>query len=737
MRRILASLFLCLLFTPLIAAERPKIGVVLSGGGAKGAAHVGVLKILEEHNIPVDYIAGTSIGAYVAGMYALGYSASEVESIMMGVDWDSGYSDTIPRNILSFRDKQLRDRYNIPLNIGYNEGEVRAPSGVLRGQTMSQLLRQSTDLVQQFGNFDDLAIPYRAVATDLETSQPVIISHGSLVNAMQASATVPGALQPTQFEGKLLVDGGIANNMPVDVVKAMGADIIIAVDIGSPLVKKDKLYSTIAVLDQLSNFLTNASTEKQKQLLTDKDVLIRPAIDALSTTDFTIMPLALTLGKEAANNHLDKLSSLSLSPDEYAAYVDAKRVKGKTLMTDVSHPIHEIVFDNQSKVSLNLLKETLNLQKGQTVSKDELNEALKRIYSLNKFERVDAEFVEGEEGRILTVTTKAKSWGPNYFQLGFNWEDDFNADSAISFDMAYTMTDLTFNGGEWRNEVKLGFEKLFATEFYQPLDRDQEFFSRARYQYDIRNWDLFDNNSRVLIIDKKTHTVELGIGYNYTLQGSIELGVVGEKGTIENDAWLIDDLDFSSYGAYLRFGYDSLDSISFPTSGNRITLNVYVRNEDFDDVIDNNENNYSVQIEADWKGALSVGNHAFVGKTSIATNNNDGINTLHLSDLGGFLNLSGYHKDSLTGAHKLFGAFIYQYDLGRDALGMTDYPLYLGWSLEAGNVWFERSEVSLTDLIYASSLYVGTDTALGPAALGFGITDFGDRSFYLFVGKNF
>lgn len=187
----------------------------------------------------------------------------------------------------------------------------------------------------------------------------------------------------------------------------------------------------------------------------------------------------------------------------------------------------------------------------------------------------------------------------------------------------------------------------------------------------------------------------------------------------------------------MRFGYDSLDSISFPTSGNRITLNVYVRNEDFDDVIDNNENNYSVQIEADWKGALSVGNHAFVGKTSIATNNNDGINTLHLSDLGGFLNLSGYHKDSLTGAHKLFGAFIYQYDLGRDALGMTDYPLYLGWSLEAGNVWFERSEVSLTDLIYASSLYVGTDTALGPAALGFGITDFGDRSFYLFVGKNF
>lgn len=737
MRQLLASIILCLCVTPSLAAERLKIGVVLSGGGAKGAAHVGVLKILEEHNIPVDYIAGTSIGAYVAGMYSLGYSASEVEAIMMGVNWDSGYSDTIPRNILSYRDKQLRDRYNIPLNIGYNEGQVRAPSGLLRGQTMSQLLRQSTDLVQQFGHFDDLAIPYRAVATDLETSLPVVISHGSMVKAMQASATVPGALQPAQIEGKLLVDGGIANNMPVDVVKAMGADIIIAVDIGSPLVKKDKLDSTIAVLDQLSNFLTNASTEKQKQLLTDKDVLIRPAIDALSTTDFTIMPLALTLGKEAANGQLYKLSSMSVGPDEYAAYVEAKKAKGKLLMADVRHPINEIVFDNQSKVSLNLLTETLDIKPGQAVSKDELNEALKRIYSLNKFERVDAEFVEGEDGRILTVTTKAKSWGPNYFQLGFNWEDDFNSESAISFDMAYTMTDLTFNGGEWRNEVKLGIEKLFATEFYQPLDRDQQFFSRARYQYDTRDWDLYDNNSRILTFDKKTHTIELGIGYNYTLQGMIELGLVAEKGSIVNDVWLTQDLDFSSYGAYFRFGYDSLDSISFPTSGNRVTLNVYVRNEDFNDSIDDNQNQFSVQIEADWKGALSVGNHAFVGKASIATNNNDGVNTLHLSELGGFLNLSGYHKDSIMGAHKVFGAFVYQYDLGRDALGMTDYPLYLGWSLEAGNVWDERSEVTLTDLIYASSLYIGTDTSMGPAALGFGITDLGDKSFYLFVGKNF
>ena len=150
--------------------ERPTIGLVLSGGGAKGAAHIGVLKILEEQRIPIDYIAGTSIGAYVAGMYALGYNAEQIERLMLNGDWSKGYSDTIPRENLSYRDKQQRDQFNIPLNVGFKNNSLRSPSGLLRGQTVSMLLRQSTDLVEQFGDFDNLAIPYRAVATDLATS---------------------------------------------------------------------------------------------------------------------------------------------------------------------------------------------------------------------------------------------------------------------------------------------------------------------------------------------------------------------------------------------------------------------------------------------------------------------------------------------------------------------------------------------------------------------------------------
>ncbi|WP_196769479.1 patatin-like phospholipase family protein, partial [Vibrio cyclitrophicus] len=275
------------------------------------------------------------------------------------------------------------------------------------------LLQHSTDLVEQFGDFDDLAIPYRAVATDLSTSHAVVLDKGSIVKAMQASATVPGALQPAEIDGKLLVDGGISNNMPIDVVKAMGADVVIAVDIGSPLATKEQLDSTIAVLEQLSTILTKATTEEQKTYLTDGDVLIRPAIDDMSTTDFEIMPQALEAGTIAGNAALPMLAHLSISEDDYQAYQDKKRRAKLVFVNQVNRPSTKIVFDNNSKVSERLLREELGLKEGEVITKEELNAAIKRLYSLNKFERVDAEFEDTEEGRVLTVSTHAKSWGPN------------------------------------------------------------------------------------------------------------------------------------------------------------------------------------------------------------------------------------------------------------------------------------------------------------------------------------
>ncbi|OBT06680.1 patatin [Shewanella sp. UCD-FRSSP16_17] len=735
-RKIALLLLLSLTTSFTYAKERPTVGLVLSGGGAKGSAHIGILKVLEQNRIPVDYVTGTSIGSYVGGMYALGYTADEIETIMLNSPWAEGYSDTIPREDLTYRDKQHRDKFNIPLNVGYKDGGLAAPSGLLRGQTMSQLLQHSTDLVEQFGDFDDLAIPYRAVATDLSTSHAVVLDKGSIVKAMQASATVPGALQPAEIDGKLLVDGGISNNMPIDVVKAMGADVVIAVDIGSPLATKEQLDSTIAVLEQLSTILTKATTEEQKTYLTDGDVLIRPAIDDMSTTDFEIMPQALEAGTIAGNAALPMLAHLSISEDDYQAYQDKKRRAKLVFVNQVNRPSTKIVFDNNSKVSERLLREELGLKEGEVITKEELNAAIKRLYSLNKFERVDAEFEDTEEGRVLTVSTHAKSWGPNYFDVGFNWEDDFTLDSAITLSLAYTMGELTDNGGEWRNEMQLGFEKRISTEFYQPFSKDQDFYGRAIYEYEIKDWDFYDGNDRLYELKNSLNQFSMGVGYNYSHAGLIEIGAVGELGTLSNRAVSEIDLDYDSVGGYFLMTYDTLNSISFPTEGQRLTFKAAVRDEKYSGAVVNDSDQLAWQFEADWKGALNLGNHAIVGKAAITTVDVDRDFTIHVAELGGFLNLSGYHKGALAGPHKAFGALIYQYDLGRDVL-LSDVPLYLGASIEAGNVWLLKDDIDLDDLIYASSLYLGTDTSWGPAALGFGFTDTGEQAFYLFIGKNF
>ncbi|RYV03329.1 patatin [Shewanella sp. OPT22] len=727
-----------ILATAFSVSARPKIGLVLSGGGAKGAAHIGVLKILEQNHIPVDYIAGTSIGAYVGGLYALGYSADEIETLMLNTDWSKGYSDTIPRQSLSYRDKQQRDQYNVPLSIGFSKDKIKTPSGLLLGQTMSRLLRSSTGLVQKFGSFDQLAIPYRAVATDLATSHAVVLDSGSIVFAMQASATVPGALEPAHWKGKLLVDGGIANNMPVDVVKKMGADIVIAVDIGSSLVSKDKLNSTVDVLNQLSTILTNASTNHQKSLLTDKDILIRPAVGQMSTTDFNVLPKALALGEKAATTLLPKLKALAETPQQYAQYQQKKLNARKQWDAPINKPVYRIVLANESKVNDQLILDTFGIHEGEVVSKKELDTAINRVYALNRFERVNAEFADDLQGRELTLTTKAKSWGPNYFQLGLNWEDDYSLGSTVTFDFAYTLTDLNANGGEWRNELQFGFQKRVASEFYQPLDHDQNWYSRTRLELLRKNRGIFESNEFTYGVDTRSQVLLTGLGYNFNQKSFVELGLRGANGRLATQAIEDGKLKYREFGGYLQLGYDNLDSISFPTSGDRLAFemrfarnNARYQNQDY-------ESDFNLRYSLDWKGVLSVGHHAFVGKLSLETEDvTDDDISVDPVELGGFLNLSGYHKDSLLGNHKLFGAFIYQYDLGRDALGLEKYPLYLGTSIEAGNVWLQKSDVDLKDLIYSGSLYLGTDTELGPAALGIGLSDKGEHAVYLFIGKNF
>ncbi|WP_372882271.1 patatin-like phospholipase family protein [Psychromonas sp.] len=715
---------LLFILLPLIgfAETRPKIGLVLGGGGAKGAAHIGILKVLESNNVPIDFVAGTSIGAYIGGLYALGYNAQEIEEMMFSVNWDKGFSDFIPRQDLHYEDKQLRDEYNINLRVGYSEAKIKMPSGLLLGQSAFQLLKFSAGSVGEFTHFDNLPIPYRAVATDIATAEAVVLNSGSLVQAMKASSTVPGVVYPTVIDERLLVDGAIVNNMPVDVAKLMGADIVIAVDIGSPLLDKKDINLTVDVLDQLSNILTINTTRRQIDLLDEKDLLIRPEIDQLSTTDFSRMSEALALGEKSALENIDKIQSLSVDEQQYAEYKRQKISRKEQWIKQLSKPVYEIRYENDSKVELDLIKRQLGINIGEVVSKGALDAAISRLYALNRFDAVNVEFIDKKAGRVLVVKTRAKSWGPNYLHFGFSWQGSHSTDSQVSLDVAYLLTDITDNGGQWKNELSLGWESKIATEFYQPWDNHHDFFSRARIEYkqDKYAQGLFSQNQPRPEIINSYGLASLGLGYHYTHNGISELGLLGEIGKIDFENSEYQSFDYSSLGAYLSLGFDDLNSINFPTRGNKLSLDFYLRNDQYDQTFLDNSEDSSLEVNLDWRGAIGVGKHTLVGISSFATVLSDNDFTIRVSELGGFLNLSGYEKDAIIGAHKVFAAAVYQYDLGSKIAGNSGLPIYLGTSLETGNVWGVNDSVDLNELITSGSLFLGTDTSFGPAALGVG-----------------
>lgn len=739
--RALLLLGLLLLSLPLAAEQRPRIGLVLAGGGAKGSAHVAVLEFLEANRIPVDFISGTSIGAYVGGLYALGYDARQIKTIMYNQGLNRGYSDAIRRDDLPYRNKRHEDKFNLPVEMGYRDGELHFPGGLLYGQTMSSIYLGSVGNLVNLHSFDDLAIPFRAVATDLTTGETVALSRGNLIRAMQASATVPGALVPMEIEGRYLVDGGISNNIPIAEVKQMGADIVIAVDISAPLLPKDSLKNSIAILRQLSNLLTIKNITAQKQLLGEKDVYIRPKVDDLSFTDFGNLPLAYEAGRIAVLDKREELVVLGIEASAYAAYQQQKQQRLGSLKRLENQPLAELNLLNTSGVSDTYLLKTLGVKAGEPVTNEELRAGLQRVYALDRFQRVEAEFVKQETGLGLVVNAEGKSWGPNIFEMGVGWEDDFTLDSVINFDLSYTIGEITDNDGEWRNELGLGTNKSFISELYLPIDAAHNFYNRERYEFQKRSHNYFIDNQRTIIFEQSSDRLDFSLGYKLQVDAIIEAGITLEAGRISNELSLQDNLNYQSRGIFLRSTWDSLDRASFPTRGQRFDLSISYREEDVDgDLINgdpaNSEPYFTTQYAAAWKGAVSDGNHGLVGIASLTYLDSDTNQSIFFEQLGGFLNLSGYHKNALVGNSKAFGAISYQYNLGRGVFGLKDFPLYIGGSLEAGNVWASSDSIRFRDLITASSLFFATNTALGPVALAFGFAEDNFNAVYFYLGKN-
>ncbi len=727
---------------------RPRVAVVLAGGGAKGAAHIGVLKALEEMHIPVDIITGTSMGAYVGGLYATGMSADEIESFIYSVDWNSGYRDRVDRSQRRVRDKEYEDRYQITTDLGLRFGEVRAPTGVVQGQNMLRVLRETTGNLGRFDSFDELAIPYRSVATDILELDEVVIGNGYLVDAMMASMSVPGALPPYKLNGHMLVDGGVVNNMPVDVARAMGADVVIAVDISTDYKTEDDFTGLFTVADQLSNYLVRRSTQQQVETLQEHDVYIRPNVGQMETVEFDKMPWAFQSGYDITKEMESKLAGLRLSNAEYQKYIDHKQEVRKKLVYGDDRVVDEIVIVNNTHYSDVLLTNRLELETGRKIEK-----AVENLYALDRFELITYHFEEVDGSNLLVFDVNEKSWGPNYLNFRFFLEDDFDTDSQYGIGMSTNFTNLNSHGAEMALNVEMGTDKLIEAELYSPVLSSQEFFvaGKVAYSSEGRNLPVSDDDSSLssvndfLPVSYTEFVSEIAIGIQPTLWQELRLGGRYSSGSIELSTLAsVGNLDFERRGLFANYRLDTLDDFAFPTRGLLVDLEYLVSHDTSPEEIGQSKPKDIVEdtvyeIDARFKGAMSYQRHTLVGQAeySFVQSKNSSI-TLDPRELGGFLHLSGIPRNSLIGQNLFFSSLVYRYKWFDNDFGLFEAPVYVGASLEHGGTWSDNDlKLNEAPLYNAASIFFGVDSPIGPIMLAYGRTEQDMEAVYLIVGTSF
>mgnify|MGYP001278662280 FL=1 len=721
--------FLMTLSITEIVSAREKTGLVLSGGGARGFAHVAVLEALETNEVQIDYIAGTSMGAVVGALYASGLSAAEVREKLLSVDWNSTLQDVTDRNERSFRNKSFEGRNFLGLDLGIGPESVRLPLAALRGQKLALALNELMLETATVSDFDALPIPFRAMATDLATGDAVVLGSGSLATALRASMAVPVVYSPVGIDGRLYVDGGVANNLPIDVARDMGADRVIAVDTSSLRYSTNELTSVVTVVDQLTNLLTRRNTEAQLEKLTDKDLLIEIFPEGIATAEFNKAENALALGRESLSAVPDIFSSFAVDSENYAIWNNNRldRDEPPTLA------FVEVISD-APRTSSKTIANRLTVRPGQPLDNVRLKSDLGKIYALETIDQVEVSVVERDDQVGLSLETKEKAWGPDYLDFGFTLEDSLDGRASYNLNGVIRATNINPLGGEWRTELTLGDKTRVTSELYQPIDYGSDWFATAVVGFLREDRALYEQGT--LTSSYATETREFGFDAGYSLDTRGEFRIGFRQAKIKNNKLLgVESLsakvDDSRY--FARAGFDTLDALGFPTQGVRVLGEYSI----YDATLGATRQYDGVTLDILYPlyhntgtTILGQGYLGYLFETAVA-------DVTPRYSLGGFTRLSGYSPNEISGRHAGLLSLMGYQRLNEHSIVPIDQPLFIGFSLEAGNVFQDRDDLRWDKTLSGGSLFIGADTAVGPGYLSFGRTEGGRQSVTLSVGRPF
>ncbi|TDK51553.1 patatin-like phospholipase family protein [Pseudomonas moraviensis] len=729
MRRLLFCLLLG--FLPLLVhaseAPRPKVGLVLSGGAARGLAHIGVLKALEEQGIRIDAIAGTSMGAVVGGLYASGYKIDELEKLALSIDWQAALSDAPPREDVPFRRKQDDRDFLVKQKLSFrDDGSLGLPLGVIQGQNLALLLESLLAHTSDTRDFDKLPIPFRAVTTDIANGEKVVFRKGHLPQVIRASMSIPAVFAPVELDGRLLVDGGMTDNIPLDVAREMGVDIAIVVDIGTPLRNRKQLTTVVDVLNQSITLMTRRNSEEQLATLHANDVLIQPALAAFGVTDFGKAQEMIDAGYRATRILDARLAQLKPTQTQDAELNAARQPGQRTPI------ITAIRVENDSKVDDEVIRYYIRQPIGAPLDLGRLHSDMGTLYGLDYFDQVRYRVVHKGQDHTLVISASGKRSGTDYLRVGLNLSDDMRGESAFNLGASYRVNGINRLGAEWLTRAQIGDKQELYSEFYQPLDVGSRYFVAPYGSFEAQNVDSVLDNDPIAQYRVERYGFGLNLGRQIGNNGEVRLGVGQAWG--KADVRIGDqDLPSESFneGFYtVKYSYDSLDNVYFPHEGKDVSLTF----TQFEPGL-SSDTRYR-QWEVNFDKAMSHGPDTLIlgGRYGRTLDDANVVTSSFL--LGGARQLSGFREDALSGQNVSLMRAVYYRRLTPRSYLPLDFPLYAGASLERGRAWNNDNEFD-SGYINAASVFIGFDTPLGPLNFTYGLNDADEQAVYLNLGQTF
>jgi NTE family protein len=718
---------------------RPRVGLVLAGGGAKGGAHVGVLKVLEEMRVPVDCIAGTSMGALVGGGYASGINARGMEEFLLGIDWPKVVGGVGRWEAQPIEQKRGGVTYSNQLDMGLRDGHVVMPPGLVNTSGIDDLLRSYVAQSRNVSNFDKLPIPYRAVATDMVSGQMVVVESGDLATAMRASMAIPGAFAPVRLDNYILNDGGMVRNLPIDVARNLCADVVIAVNLVTEPIKPENLQSATQLAGRAMDVMLEANVRLQLQTLKPDDVLVNVYVGDIGTADFTRVPETIPLGEKAARAVANDLARLSVPEPEFMAW--RQRV---TQSQALDARLANVEVQGLEWMDPAYLATRTDIRSGDVVNSKRISEEASKMSALADIESVSYK-LEGDPAHpILQWLPKEKSWGPNYLKFDLGLYASAGGDSGFVFYLQQERRWLNSLGLQWRNELQLGFNTILSSTLYQPLDSAQRFFVQPKaFLTDFREYLYYDNEriAQYSFTDLGGLT-DLGVNFGRSAQLRAGYLYTNRRVSVDTGPSLLPKLDTADAGITAQFIYDTRDAAFAPTRG----LAASVEYMSSDDSLGADRD--WQRIEAGTRIALPIRGDVIWLAAAGGSNLGSDLPIDRFFTLGGpgsfpGLELAQYRAPEYW---TVSGSYLWKF---ADIQTLRGESMYIGAQIEGGEIanWLENVPLvgDLPDLtavgdaklepIFGGSLYLTGRTPVGPMTLGVGATSANTWTVWVAIGR--